>query len=79
MSAPTPEIVSTDVETFQTGWAKAVLQRHDFAGGEVRYDVYANLGVDSASCDDPEALLNAAAVLGRAAHALKHAKEWVRP
>jgi hypothetical protein len=72
MTATTPEIVTTDVETFNAGRATAVLQRHHLAAGEVRFDVWANV-VGTDSCGDPEALLDASAVLRRAAHALKKA------
>lgn len=66
--------MSTKRGQAQAGLARAVLQRHDFAAGEARYDVYASVGVNLGSCGDHARLFDAASVLMQSGNALRSAQ-----
>jgi hypothetical protein len=72
----TPEIVTTDVATYTAGRAIAIVQRHDFADGEVRHDMWTNRGdFDPESCDDPDAAVDYGTVTTQAGHKLRELRQ----
>jgi hypothetical protein len=72
MSAPAPEVVTTDVATYTAGRAKAIVQRHAIADGEVRFDIWADRGDSAAGgCADADAAVDYGTVVVQAGHKLR--------